>query len=317
MSSAITTTDLSKQYPGVTALDGLTLDVPVGSIYGFLGANGAGKTTAIKILAGLTRPTSGTAMVAGIPLNAGDEYKRAIGFLGQEPRFYPWMSGRETLRYVAGFYPWVSDPIERRIDDALALAGIADAAHRPTRTYSGGMRQRLGIAQALIGRPRLLLLDEPASALDPVGRRDVLEIMERLRGDTTIFYSTHILDDVQRVSDHVAILDHGKLVRAAPTQELLRSLSPDRLAVVVRGVTDSTAAGLAALPGVASVELESRTGNEATYGVETRPGTTEIVQRAITRYAVDNDLALVSAAPVRADLEEVFLRLIDSKEQAA
>ena len=167
MPSAITTTDLSKQYPGVTALDGLTLDVPVGSIYGFLGANGAGKTTAIKILAGLSRPTSGTATVAGIPLSAGDDYKRAIGYLGQEPRFYPWMSGRTTLRYVAGFYPWVSDPIERRIDDA-ALAGITDAADRPTGTYSGGMRQRLGIAQALIGRPRLLLLDEPASALDPL-----------------------------------------------------------------------------------------------------------------------------------------------------
>jgi len=216
MPSAISTTDLSKHYPGVIALDGLSLDVPAGSIYGFLGANGAGKTTAIKILAGLTRPTNGTATVAGVPLSAGDDYKRAIGYLGQEPRFYPWMSGRETLRYVAGFYPWVSDPIERRIEDALALTGIADAAHRPTGTYSGGMRQRLGIAQALIGRPQLLLLDEPASALDPVGRRDVLEIMERLRGDTTIFYSTHILDDVQRVSDHVAILDHGALVRAAP-----------------------------------------------------------------------------------------------------
>jgi ABC-2 type transport system ATP-binding protein len=317
MPSAITTTDLSKQYPGVTALDGLTLDVPAGSIYGFLGANGAGKTTAIKILAGLTRPTSGTASVAGVPLSAGDDYKRAIGYLGQDPRFYSWMSGRETLRYVAGFYPWVSDPIERRIDDALDLAGIADAANRPTGTYSGGMRQRLGIAQALIGRPRLLLLDEPASALDPVGRRDVLEIMERLRGDTTIFYSTHILDDVQRVSDHVAILDHGKLVRAAPTHELLRSLNPDRLAVVVRGVTDSTAGGIAALPGVASVELESQAANEVSYYVATRPGTTEIVQRAIARYAVDNDLVLVSAAPVRADLEEVFLRLIDAKEQAA
>src|SRR3954471_11572306 len=233
MPTAITTTDLSKEYPGVTALDRLSLEVPSGSIYGFLGANGAGKTTAIKILAGLTRPTSGTATVAGVPLSAGDDYKRAIGYLGQEPRFYPWMSGRETLRYVAGFYPWISDPIERRIDDALALTGIADAAHRPTRTYSGGMRQRLGIAQALIGRPRLLLLDEPASALDPVGRRDVLDIMDGLRNtNNTTFYSTHILDDVQRVSDHVAILDHGRLVRAAPTNELLRATSASRLSVV-------------------------------------------------------------------------------------
>ena len=136
------------------------------------------------------------------------------------------MTARQTLRYVAGFYPWVRDPIERRIDEALERTGITDAADRPTGTYSGGMRQRLGIAQALIGRPQVLLLDEPASALDPIGRRDVLDLMEGLRGHATIFYSTHILDDVQRVSDHVAILDQGRLVRAAPTHELLGSFTP-------------------------------------------------------------------------------------------
>ena len=297
MPSAITTTDLTKQYPGVTALAGLDLEVPEGSIYGFLGANGAGKTTAIKILAGLTRPTSGTATVAGVPLTAGEAYKRAIGYLGQEPRFYDWMTARETLRYVAGFYPWVDDPIERRIDDALVLTGITDAADRPTGTYSGGMRQRLGIAQALIGRPRLLLLDEPASALDPVGRRDVLEIMEGLRGDTTIFYSTHILDDVQRVSDHVAILDQGRLVRAAPTQELLGSFTRDRVRVVVRGVTESTAGELAALPGVASVELHGRDGDLVTFVIQARAGQTDSVQRAVTRYAVESDLTLVTNCP--------------------
>src|SRR3954451_10286385 len=317
MPSAITTTDLSKQYPGVTALAGLTLDVPAGSIYGFLGANGAGKTTAIKILAGLTRPTSGTATVAGVPLSAGDDYKRAIGYLGQEPRFYPWMSGRETLRYVAGFYPWVADPIERRIDDALALTGIADAADRRTGTYSGGMRQRLGIAQALIGKPQGLLLDEPASALDPIGRRDVLDLMEGLRGQATIFYSTHILDDVQRVSDHVAILDHGRLVRAAPTKELLASFTRDRIRGVVRGATPETAGGLAALNGVSSVELEGRDAEQATFPVQARDGQTDVVQRAVTRYAVESDLTLVTNAPEQVGLEEVFLRLIDAKERAA
>jgi ABC-2 type transport system ATP-binding protein len=317
MASAITTTALSKQYPGVTALSGLDLEVPEGSIYGFLGANGAGKTTAIKILAGLTRPTAGTATVAGVSLTAGEAYKRAIGYLGQEPRFYGWMTARQTLRYVAGFYPWVDDPIDRRIADVLMLTGIADAADRPTSTYSGGMRQRLGIAQALIGRPRLLLLDEPASALDPVGRRDVLEIMEGLRGDTTIFYSTHILDDVQRVSDHVAVLDEGRLVRAAPTQELLGSFTRDRVRVSVRGVTDSTAGELAALPGVASLEIDGRDGDLATFVVQARPGQTEAVQRSVTGYAVASGLILVANAPEKADLEEVFLRLIDSKERVA
>ena len=317
MASAISTTALRKQYPGVTALSGLDLEVPEGSIYGFLGANGAGKTTAIKILAGLIRPTAGSATVAGVSLAAGEAYKRAIGYLGQEPRFYDWMTARQTLRYVAGFYPWIDDPIDRRIDDALRLTGLADAADRPTSTYSGGMRQRLGIAQALIGRPRLLLLDEPASALDPVGRRDVLEIMEGLRGDTTIFYSTHILDDVQRVSDHVAILDAGRLVQAAPTQELLGSFTRDRIRVILRGATDSTASDLAALPGVVSLEVVARDRDRATFVVQARSGQTESVQRSVTGYAVMAGLILVANSPEKADLEEVFLRLIESKERVA
>jgi ABC-2 type transport system ATP-binding protein len=315
--TAISTTNLTKHYGDVRALDGLSLEVPQGSIYGFLGANGAGKTTALKILAGLTRPTSGTATVAGVPATAGQGYKRAIGYLGQEPRFYPWMTGRETLRYVAGFYPWVSDPVEPRIADALGLTGIAFAADRATRTYSGGMRQRLGIAQALIGRPQVLLLDEPASALDPVGRRDVLDLMNGLRERATIFYSTHILDDVQRVSDHVAILDQGRLVRAAPTAELLATFSRDRVRVVVRGATDSTAGGLAALAGVASVELAARDRDQVTFLIQARSGETDPVQRAVTRFAVESDLTLVSNAPEQVDLEEVFLRLIDSQERAA
>ena len=317
MPAAITTNQLTKQFGDVRALDGVSLEVPQGSIYGFLGANGAGKTTALKILAGLTRPTSGSATVAGVPLAAGESYKRAIGFLGQEPRFYAWMTARQTLRYVAGFYPWVSDPVEPRIAEALELTGIAAAADRPTRTYSGGMRQRLGIAQALIGRPQVLLLDEPASALDPVGRRDVLDLMNALRDQATIFYSTHILDDVQRVSDHVAILDQGRLVRAAPTAELLATFSRDRVRVVVRGATDSTAGGLAALAGVASVELAARDRDQVTFLIQARSGETDPVQRAVTRFAVESDLTLVSNAPEQVDLEEVFLRLIDSQERAA
>jgi ABC-2 type transport system ATP-binding protein len=179
------------------------------------------------------------------------------------------------------------------------------------------MRQRLGIAQALIGRPQVLLLDEPASALDPVGRRDVLDLMEGLRSHATIFYSTHILDDVQRVSDHVAILDQGRLVRAAPTQELLASFTRDRLRVVVRPVREATAGGLAALPGVASVELAGRDLDQATFLIQARGGQTDSVQRAVTRYAVESDLTLVTNSPETVDLEEVFLRLIDSKERAA
>jgi ABC-2 type transport system ATP-binding protein len=315
--SAISLHGVSKHYPGVVALEGLDLEVPKGSIYGFLGPNGAGKTTAIKILAGLIRPTSGSAVVAGVPLTASGAHRRALGYLGQEPHFYGWMTGRETLRYVAGFYPWVDDPLEARIVDVLELTGISDVADRRTQTYSGGMRQRLGIAQALIGRPEILLLDEPASSLDPIGRKDVLDLMTGLRDRATVFYSTHILDDVQRVSDHVAILDRGRLVRAAATEALLNSFTRDQLRVVVRGANEATRAGLAGLPGVTSAQLESRDGDSATYVLQARTGETERVQRAVTGYAVTSDLTLVSNALERLDLEEVFLRLTDAKERVA
>src|SRR5215213_7333531 len=168
--TAISTAGLTKHYPGVQALTDLTLDVPAGSIYGFLGPNGAGKSTTLKILGGLIRPTAGTASVAGIPLTDGAGYRQQVGYLAQEPRFYDWMTGRETLRFVASLSPDPTTGDAAWIDKSLARVGLADAGDRRTKTYSGGMRQRLGIAQALIGRPQVLLLDEPVSALDPIGR---------------------------------------------------------------------------------------------------------------------------------------------------
>src|SRR5436190_6465688 len=243
--SAISTAGLTKHYPGVAALTDLTLDVPAGSIYGFLGPNGAGKSTAIKMLAGLTKPTRGTASVAGIPVSAGPGYRREVGYLAQEPRFYDWMTGRDTLRFVASLYPASDRADAGAIAAILARVGLADAADRKTSTYSGGMRQRLGIAQALIGAPAVLLLDEPVSALDPIGRHEVLDLMRELRGEVTVFYSTHILDDVERVSDHVAIIDGGRLVRSAPTADLLASFEQDQLQVVIGGADDATAVAIA------------------------------------------------------------------------
>ena len=180
------------------------------------------------------------------------------------------------------------------------------------------MRQRLGIGQALVGRPRVLLLDEPVSALDPIGRREVLDLMRDLRSDdTTVFYSTHILDDVQRVSDHVAILDGGRLVRAAPTAELLETYTRDRLRVGIVGATDDTAIALASLPGVLAVQADERDGDLRTYNIRIRTEDAGSVQREVTRFASDHDLTLTENGLVRLDLEDVFLRLIDSKEHAA
>jgi ABC-2 type transport system ATP-binding protein len=314
---AISTAGLTKHYPGVQALTDLTLEVPAGSIYGFLGPNGAGKTTTLKILGGLIRPSSGSAAVAGIPQSEGLAYRRQVGYLAQDPRYYDWMSGRETLQFVASLAPDAGAGERAWIDKVLDTVGLADAADRRTRTYSGGMRQRLGIAQALVTRPSVLLLDEPVSSLDPIGRREVLELMSQLRGETTVFYSTHILEDVQRVSDHVAILDGGRLVRAAPTGELLASFTRDRVRVVVAGGDDTTGVELAKLPRVLSVEPTERDGELRSYNVRVDPADAPAVQREITRFAVDHDLTLTENGLVRLDLEDVFLRLVDIKERAA
>ena len=161
--AAISTAGLTKHYPGVQALDDRR-SRSRRAIYGFLGPNGAGKTTALKLLAGLIRPTRGTASVGGIPISAGPHYRTTVGYLSQDPRFYGWMSGRETLRYIGSLYPANARPDRGRCNRCSSVSAWPRAADRKVKTYSGGMRQRLGIAQALVARPAVLLLDEPVSS---------------------------------------------------------------------------------------------------------------------------------------------------------
>src|SRR4029078_7783982 len=168
------------------------------------------------------------------------------------------MPGPAPLRFFATLYAAAHRAGDDGIAAVLKRVGLADAADRRTATYSGGMRQRLGIAQALVGAPAVLLLDEPVSALDPIGRREVLDLMRELRGEVTVFYSTHILDDVERVTDHAAILEGGRLVRSAPTAELLSSFAQDQLRVVIGGANDGTSVAIASIPGVISVEPAER-----------------------------------------------------------
>jgi ABC-2 type transport system ATP-binding protein len=308
---AIATAGLSKNFGRLQALSDLTLEVPVGSIYGFLGPNGSGKTTTLRILTGLSRPTRGAAEVMGVPVTPAGRHRRYIGFLAQEPKFYRWMTGRQVLRYVARFF---GPADEKQIDLLLDRAGLGDAADRKTKTYSGGMRQRLGIAQALVGRPKLLMLDEPVSSLDPVGRAEVLALMRELKGETTIFFSTHILDDVQRCSDYVAILDKGRLVTSAKTSELLASFTKGQLHVVIAGnVNDDL--GLKAIPGVVNVNFRGREGDKWSYDVATADGRARDVQRQLTKFAAENGLALLGCDEMQLNLESVFLKLIGEGDE--
>jgi ABC-2 type transport system ATP-binding protein len=222
-SLVIETHKLSKVYKEAQALKDLNLTVKEHSIFGFLGPNGAGKTTTIKLLLGLIQPSGGRATIFGHDVQRDSvEIRKRVGYLAQDPRYYEHLTARQILDYTARFfYRGPQDLLEARVQEMLELVGLEDKANRPVRGFSGGERQRLGIAQAQVNYPDLLILDEPAASLDPMGRHDVLAVMESLRQYTTIFYSTHILDDVQRVSDSVAILNRGRLIAEAPISELL------------------------------------------------------------------------------------------------
>jgi ABC-2 type transport system ATP-binding protein len=306
--SAILVEGLTKRYPGgVLALDALNLEVPAGSVFGLLGPNGAGKTTCLRLLAGLTRPTAGRATVEGIPV-AVDALgvRRRLGYLEQDPRVYAWMTGREQLRLLGRLHGLDGSPLERAVTDALARLDLSDVADRRSGTYSGGMRQRLGIAGALVHRPPVVILDEPVSSLDPEGRRDVLGLIADLRGETTVLFSTHVLADVERICDRVGILAHGRLVVEGPLADLL-----DRYALPVYRV-EAEAGEAAGLDAVAERlrRLEWVTGTAVEHGVLTvavsdpaRAG------RELLQVIATAEVGVISVARARPTLEDVFLRL--------
>lgn len=228
-------TGLKKQYKGdsVYALSGLDLSVEENSVFGFLGPNGAGKTTTIKILTGMMNLSGGEATVAGeqVKLNSVSLRKK-IGYLGQEPRMYGWMKGLELLVFVGRVFGFSQTESRKRAYEMLDLAGLMEAANKKISAYSGGMLQRLGIAQALMGKPEVLFLDEPTSALDPIGRKEVLEFILELKQNTTIFMSTHILSDVERICDSVAIIDKGHLVVQDKMQNLRKRFASRQIEIV-------------------------------------------------------------------------------------
>ena len=313
----ISTNKLTKAYDGEPVLKSLDLKVPKHSIFGFLGPNGAGKTTTIKLILGLIWPTSGACSVFGMDaISSSVQIRRRIGYLAQEPRYYEYMTARQTLSFTAGFfYDGQKESVESRIEETLELVGLDDKADRPIKGYSGGERQRLGIAQAWINHPELLILDEPAASLDPLGRRDVLELMNKMRSQTTIFYSTHILDDVQKVSDIVAIMDHGVLAAQAPIGELLSGTGNTAYKVTVKGDAAPVREALLRLPWVSSVNVSPSNGTSALL-----VGVTDdaMAEDCLLRTVMDTgNVKVVEFGRKKLDLEEVFLNLVEVKGNAS
>ncbi len=310
----IETHGLSKTYGDVQALRALDLKVHRNSIFGFLGPNGAGKTTTMKLLLGLARPSSGGGTILGHDiLRESAEIRKHVGYLAQDPRFYDHMTARETLRFTARFfYSGPAEAIEARIEDTLRLVGLEDKADRPVRNFSGGERQRLGIAQAQVNYPDLLILDEPAASLDPGGRRDVLEVMERLRKYTTIFYSTHILDDVQKVSDTVAILNRGALIAQAPIEQLLAGSEGVVYTLTLRGDVSRVLPAVSAQPWVKSVSATA--GHGLTHWQVSVSDEAAAETQLLRLVLADQGVAVTEFGRRRYELEDIFLRMTEGGE---
>jgi len=310
--NAINITELEKLYGDFRALDGLSLEVEPGIVFGFLGPNGAGKTTTIRILTGLAHASAGTAQVAGIDIGRGDgQLARRIGHLPEEPAFYPWMTPTEFLDHVGRIFGLTTDQRKARTQELLELVGLSEAKKRRIGGFSRGMRQRLGLAQALVNQPEVIFLDEPVSALDPAGRRDVLELITQLKGEATVFMSTHILADVERVCDRIGIINHGKLVTSARRADLLEQYVMPIFEV--QGIPGTELAmqawqeKLAAFPWFESGNVNGQTARILVRDVETaRFGLLDSIQQA--------GLAIDRFEAVRPSLEDVFLNLVGEKE---
>lgn len=304
MSAAIETSHLSKAFGGTRALDDVDLRVDEGSVFGFLGPNGAGKTTMLRLLTGLARPTSGSARILGQDVaSAGNSVRADLGFLPDVPGFYEWMTGDEFLRFSAQLFGLKGAQLNQRLELLLGLAGLKGVRTR-IGGYSRGMKQRLGVAQALVNAPRLLLLDEPTGALDPIGRKDVLEMIASLRGRTTVFFSTHILGDVERVCDSVAILDAGRVVARGSIDELRSRYGQQKVLVEVTDGADVLAADLQTAPWAHGVV-------HATDGtIEVTVTDLDEARREIPALVAARKLGLARLEAGEMGLEEVFVELV-------
>jgi ABC-2 type transport system ATP-binding protein len=312
----IETHSLTKTYKGTQALKPLDLQVNQNSILGFLGPNGAGKTTTIKLLLGLIRPSGGRATVFGMDtVNQSVDIRTRVGYLPQEPHFYEHLTARQTLRFVAHFFfKGPEKSIEERVDEMLELVDLSGKADRPIKTFSGGERQRLGIAQAQVNYPDLLILDEPAASLDPIGRRDVLEVMSRLRKHTTVFYSTHILDDVQRVSDTVVILNKGALVAQGPIEELLAGSEGVVYSINLKGQLEEIHKKVLSQPWVRGIKTGRHNG-ETTWQVSVSDP--QAAEAQLFKLLVDDIAVVTEYRRKQYELEDIFMQVIEGGQNVS
>lgn len=303
--AVIETRELRKSYGRLEALKGVSVRVEEGQIYGLLGQNGAGKTTLIKILLGIVRKTAGDAELLGAPAGTVD-VRRRVGYLPEDHQFPHYHTGRSLMDFYGQLYGVSPDDRKRKIPEALELVGIAGRMNSKIKTYSKGMKQRLGIAQALLHDPDLIILDEPTDGVDPMGRKEIRELMARLK-DTgrTIFLNSHLLGEVELVCDRVAILQRGEVVREGTIADLTKATDKFRVRL----------AEGQAFPAEAVARL-----GYAVAPLAERPGTFEVALAAgqtidpVVRLLVDRGLSLRELVEKKESLEDVFMKTVEAAE---
>ena len=292
-------TGLCKRFGDKEVLRGLDLSVPEHSIYGFIGKNGSGKTTTMKTVLGLLRADSGDMIVNGEKVIYGQtDTNRYIGYLPDVPEFYPFMTAKEYLRFCGEITGMSRADTEERTKELLTLVGLADETHR-IKGFSRGMKQRLGIAQALLSRPKLLVCDEPTSALDPIGRKEILDILLAIKDQTTVLFSTHILSDVERICTDVAFLKDGVVDMGGKLSDIKTRYRSNEYMIETENDSD-TVILRNAFPEAKEIDRNKVTFSENTYSAS-----------EILRFVADHRISLLKVERQEPSLEDLFMEVTE------
>lgn len=293
--------NVEKSFQHVNVIKGINFKLESGICVALIGANGAGKTTILRMMSGLLQPSRGRIYFEG--QMKGEDIRKHIGYLPQHPVFYEWMTAEEFLQYVGKLSGLDAKTAKNRCNELLTLVGLEDARKRKIGQFSGGMKQRLGIAQAIIHKPKLIMLDEPVSALDPFGRREVLELLEQLKKESTILFSTHILNDAEEVSEEILFLHNGELIESGTMDEFREKYHQAKIDLVFNRHAEGC---LSAIPNHQSILSIKYEGNKASIYVSDL----DTAKNFILEMAVKKQWPIQKFEISSVSLEDVFMKVV-------
>ncbi|HDR6255292.1 MULTISPECIES: ABC transporter ATP-binding protein [Bacillus] len=295
--------NVTKVFKRKIAVNNFSMELQAGECVGLIGPNGAGKSTLIKVISDIIHPTAGEVLLNGIKIS---KMKSEIGYLPQYPNFFHWMTARETLTFMGQLSGLKKEELSKSIPKILEKVGLKDEENAKVSTFSGGMKQRLGIAQALLHKPSLIVMDEPVSALDPIGRREVLNLIEEIKKDTTILLSTHILGDAEEICERFVIIKDGTKIEDTTITELLHRNSENKLMIEITAKDQKWIEIVKKLPYVKDVEVVG-------LKIKVKVESIEINKNMLLQNAFEHKVNIVKFEMSNDTLEEIFLKLVVQK----